>query len=182
MRSFMGLVNQSTFCLSSTSRKLMEELKDTLKSTRVWEWSSKNNKTFEELKKNIVIDCEKGIKRLTSHGDTPLVLISDWSKSGSGFTLYEVTCEHPKKWNVLKDDVKTLCCPENWRLIMAGGRFNSETEAGYALVEGELLGIASALHKTRYFVSGHPNITVVTDHKPILNLLQEEQGQSTIKG
>ena len=55
---------------------------------------------------------------------------------------------------------------------MAGGRFNSETEAGYAPVEGELLGIASALHKSRYFVSGHPNVTVVTDHKPILNLLQ----------
>ena len=55
---------------------------------------------------------------------------------------------------------------------MAGGRFNSETEAGYAPVEGELLGIASALHKSRYFVSGHPNVTVITDHKPIVNLLQ----------
>ena len=56
---------------------------------------------------------------------------------------------------------------------MAGGRFNSDTEAGYPLVEGELLGIASALHKIRYFISGHPNITVITDHKPILNLLQD---------
>ena len=56
---------------------------------------------------------------------------------------------------------------------MAGGRYNSPTEAGYAPVEGELLGIASALHKTRYFVSGHPNVTVITDHKPILNLLQD---------
>ena len=56
---------------------------------------------------------------------------------------------------------------------MAGGRFNTETEAGYAPIEGELLGIASALHKTRYFVSGHPDVTVITDHKPILNLLQD---------
>ena len=151
----------------------MEELKGTLKSTRQWEWTSKNDESFEALKKNIVIDCGKGIKRLTSHGKTPLVVISDWSKSGSGFTLYEVTCEHPKTWNVVKDDIKTLCCPDNWRLIMAGGRFNSETEAGYAPIEGELLGIASALHKTRYFISGHPDVTVVTDHKPILNLLQD---------
>ena len=102
MRHFMGLVNQSTFCLSTKSRKLMEELKGTLKSTRKWEWTSKNAKSFEELKKNIVIDCSKGIKRLTSHGKTPLVVISDWSKFGSGFTLYEVTCEHPKTWNVKK--------------------------------------------------------------------------------
>ena len=56
---------------------------------------------------------------------------------------------------------------------MAGGRFNTTTEAGYAPVEGELLGIASALHKTRYFVSGHPKVTIITDHKPILNLLQD---------
>ena len=55
---------------------------------------------------------------------------------------------------------------------MAGGRYNNATEAGYAPVEGELLGIASALHKARYFVSGHPSVTVITDHKPILNLMQ----------
>ena len=40
-------------------------------------------------------------------------------------------------------------------------------------MEGELLGIASALHKTRYFISGHPKVTVITDHKPNLNLLQD---------
>ena len=72
-----------------------------------------------------------------------------------------------------KNDIKVICCPDQWRLIIAGGHFNSDTEAGYAPVEGELLGIASVLHKTRYFVSGHPNVTVITDHKPIINLLQD---------
>ena len=133
MRGFMGLVNQSTFCISPETRTIMEKLKDKLKSTRKWEWNKQNQADFEHLKKQLVVDCEKGIKRLTSHGGTPLTLISDWSKAGSGFTLYEVTCQH---------------------LIMAGGRFNNETEAGYAPVKGELLGIAAALHKSRYFVSG----------------------------
>jgi hypothetical protein len=174
MRGFMGLINQTTFCLSGKTRSLMEKLKDTLKSTKQWEWSDDNKKTFEELKELIVSDCEKGIKRLTSHSETPLVIISDWSKKGSGYTLYEVTCDHAPKWDTESEDsdIKILCCPDKWRMIMAGGRFNSETEAGYAPVEGELLGIASALHKSRYFVSGHPNVTVITDHKPILNLLQ----------
>ena len=174
MRGFMGLVNQSTFCLSGRTRGLMEKLKDTLKSTRQWEWSDDNKKTFELLKEYIVADCNKGIKRLTSHSETPLVIISDWSKRGSGFTLYEVTCCHTENWDTKSEnsDIKILCCPNEWRMIMAGGRFNSETEANYAPVEGELLGIASALHKSRYFVSGHPNVTVITDHKPILNLLQ----------
>ena len=151
----------------------MEKLNNTLKSTKQWEWSKTNEEHFDNLKKHIVTDCEKGIKCLTTHGDTPLVIISDWSKEGSGFTLYEVTCKHPEEWDVHNNEIKILCCPEQWRLIMAGGRFNTTTEAGYAPVEGELLGIASALHKTRYFVSGHPKVTVITDHNPILNLLQD---------
>ena len=100
MRGFMGLVNQSTFCLSTETRKLVEKSKGTLKSTRQWEWSKDNDEIYATLKVHIVSDCEKGIKRLTSHGDTPLVIISDWSKAGSGFTLYEVTCDDPKKLNV----------------------------------------------------------------------------------
>ena len=85
-----------------------------------------------------------------------------------------MTCSHAEKWDTESEDsdIKILCCPNDWRMIMAGGRFFSQTEAGYAPVEGELLGIASALHKSRYFVSGHPNVTVITDHKPIVNLLQ----------
>ena len=68
MRGFMGLVNQSTFCLSPEIRKLMENLKGTLKSTKQWDRYKSNQTTFEALKKNIVRDCEKGIKRLTTHG------------------------------------------------------------------------------------------------------------------
>ena len=60
---------------------------------------------------------------------------------------------------------------------MAGGRFNTETEANYAPLEGELLGIASALHKSRYFTSGHPNLTIFTDHKPIVNIFNNTSRQ-----
>ena len=102
------MVNQSTFCLSPETRKLMEGLKDTSKSTKRWAWSDENEKIFNSLKEHIVVDCEKEIKRLTSHSDTPLVILSDWSKYGSGFTLYEVTCTHPATWDIRKDDIKVL--------------------------------------------------------------------------
>ena len=111
MRGFMGLVNQTTFCLSSETRKLMEKLKDTLKSTKQWEWSTANERTFESLKEHLVKDCEKGIKRLTSHSESPLALISDWSKAGSGFSLYEITCDHPKDWNVKENPIDII-----WRV------------------------------------------------------------------
>ena len=148
MRGFLGLVNQATFCIGPETRKIMENLKDRMKSKVVWSWTEQNQQDFNKLKELLVIDCAKGIYRLTSSTETNLALISDWSKHGSGYTLYEVTCKHPKDWK--RKDPKLLCCPEEWRLIMAGGRFNTETEAKYAPLEGELLGIASALHKSRY--------------------------------
>ena len=53
---------------------------------------------------------------------------------------------------------------------MAGGRFNSPTEAGYAPVEGECLGIAWALEQTRYFTIGCDKLLILTDHKPIVKI------------
>ena len=144
MRGFLGLVNQTTFCLGPETRKAMENLKDKMKSKNAWSWSEQNQKDFVELKKLLVKDCAKGVYRLTSSRDSNLALISDWSKNGSGFTLYEVNCKHAAKWNN-EDNPQLLCCPDNWRLIMAGGRFNTETESNYAPLEGEMLGIASAL-------------------------------------
>ena len=60
---------------------------------------------------------------------------------------------------------------------MAGGRFNTETESNYTPLEGEMLGIASALHKSRYFTSGHPNLTIFTDHKPIVHIFNNTSRQ-----
>ena len=59
MRGFMGLVNQSTFCLSPESRKLMENLKDTLKSTKQWEWSKTNEGHFVNLKNTLCPTVKK---------------------------------------------------------------------------------------------------------------------------
>ena len=67
-----------------------------------------------------------------------------------------------------------LCCEDGWRLILAGGRYNTETEAQYAPVEGELLVIAVACHKARYFIAGCTNLTIVTDHKPLVNYLNDK--------
>ena len=44
MRGFMGLLNQSTFCLSKRSRELMENLKDRLKTTETRKWTGADQK------------------------------------------------------------------------------------------------------------------------------------------
>jgi hypothetical protein len=54
---------------------------------------------------------------------------------------------------------------------MAGGRFNTDCESRYSPIEGELLGIACALHKTRYLTNGSSRLTILTDHKPLVGFL-----------
>ena len=115
MRGFLGLVNQATFCLGKDTRNAMEKLKDKMKSKISWSWTEANQKDFNEFKQLLVKDCEKGIYRLTSNRDSQLALISDWSKNGSGFTLYEITCKCPEKWNPDKEPT-VLCFLEKWRL------------------------------------------------------------------
>ena len=41
------------------------------------------------------------------------------------------------------------------------------------LIEGEALAVADALHQCRYFVLGCKDLTVVMDHKPLLNILND---------
>ena len=124
-------------------------------------------------------DAGNGVQRLMQNTEKPLVKVSDWSKQGSGFYLYQVTCKCTEKSpeessTSRKEQIKPLCCPDNWKLIIAGGRYNTPTEAAYAPVEGELLGVAAALHKSRYFISGHPNVRVITDHQPLINYLADK--------
>ena len=65
---------------------------------------------------------------------------------------------------------------------MAGGRFNSETESNYAPLEGELLGIASALHKSRYFTSGQRISQSSPTTSPYAICSTTSLGKSTTKG
>ena len=69
---------------------------------------------------------------------------------------------------------KINCCRDQWRIINCGGTFNTPGEAKFAPVEGELLGIAKALHKARYYIMGHDNIHIITDHKPLVNFLDNK--------
>ena len=52
-----------------------------------------------------------------------------------------------------------------------GSRFLHDTETRYAPIEGECLVVAYALHQSRYLILGCNDLTVATDHKPLLGLL-----------
>ena len=56
---------------------------------------------------------------------------------------------------------------------MVGSNFLSPAEAKYAPIEGECLGVANALYKTRYYTQGCDKLIVGTDHKPLVPVLAE---------
>ena len=64
-------------------------------------------------------------------------------------------------------DKAPVCCPEGWRLILAGSRFCIDAKRRYAPIEGEAAAIAWALEKCRMFVMGCTNLRVVTDPEPL---------------
>ena len=105
-----------------------------------------------------VEECKAGVKRLIKEDSirpNGLVLVSDWSRQGTGYIVYQVLCDHVKPNQKLE---KINCCRELWRIINCGGTFNTPSESCFAPIEGELLGITKALHKARYYIMGHSNL------------------------
>ena len=56
---------------------------------------------------------------------------------------------------------------------MAGSRFLQGAESRYAPIEGEALAVVYALHQTRYYIQGCTDLTVATDHKPLVGILND---------
>ena len=66
-----------------------------------------------------------------------------------------------------------ICCPDGWRLLYAGSRFTTSTEAGYSPTEGESLAVVWALDSARMFVLGCRDLIVSTDRKALLGIFRD---------
>ena len=168
-RGFFGLANQASYATDKEGREALAEFRGLLSPKRKWEWTPERVKAFEKVKIIIANKIRAGIGRIEK--DKPLCLTTDWSRVGSGFLLLQKSCECPEK-----EDGKNTpdCCKTGWRIILAGGKYNKPEESRYAPIEGELLAVAIALHKCRYFVAGAENLTIVTDHNPLITYLEKE--------
>ena len=100
----------------------------------------------------------------------PTCIQCDWSKTGIGYVLYQKHCS-------CRDSNQPIlnCCKTGWKVVFAGSRFTSDAESRYAPTEGESLAIAYALNHANCFVLGCPNLTVVTDHKPLLGIFGDRE-------
>ena len=105
------------------------------------------------------------IKALKSDKTKPTCLVTDWSKEGIGFWLFQKHCDCPSS--------RPFCCKTGWKITLVGSRFTSGAESRYAPVEGEALAVVDALDKARHFVLGCPDLTIAVDHKPLLKIFND---------
>ena len=84
-------------------------------------------------------------------------LCTDASRQGLGFVLQQ------------------LSDAGQWNLVQAGSHFLTPAESRYAVIELELLAIAWAVTKCHVFLGGMQNFQIVTDHNPLIPILNSHR-------
>ena len=158
IRSWFGLINQCSHY--GQLSEMMLPYKHLLSPRAPFKWTDGLEALFQESKRQIIAAIQEGVRIFDM--DRPTCLRTDWSKTGIGFFLGQKHC------NCTID--KVGCCPNGWRITLAGSRFLRPSETRYAPVEGESLAIAWALEQTRYFTQGCDSLIIATDHNPLVKL------------
>ena len=159
--SWFGLINQVSYAFASA--EWMQPFRNLLKPGTRFMWTAQLNDLFEESKSLIVSEIYKGVEIYDKN--KPTCLVSDWSKEGIGFWLFQKHCECQSS--------RPFCCNTGWKTTLVGSRFTSGAETRYAPIEGEALALVDALEKARHFVLGCPNLTVAVDHKPLVKTFSD---------
>ena len=158
IRSWFGLINQVGNY--AQLREHMEAFRPFLSPRQPFEWTPELEHSFNASKDAIIKAIQTGVEIFDLHRTT--CLRTDWSKHGIGYFLQQKHCNCP--------EVTPNCCPEGWRITLAGSRFLKPAEEHYAPIEGEALAITWGLEQTKYFTMGCDKLTVATDHKPLVKI------------
>ncbi len=86
----------------------------------------------------------------------PTQLCTDASRQGLGFVLQQKS-------------------GDGWALVQAGSRFLSKSETRYAIIELELLAVSWVIIKCKLLLAGLPHFMVVTDHHPLISILNNHR-------
>ena len=151
LRSFIGLVNQLSTS-TSTVANLLSPLRPLLRTKNEFTWSDEFETVFQTIKASLISAPTLSYFDLSK----PTRLCTDASRRGLGFVLQQKT-------------------GDTWSLIQAGSRFLSDAETRYAVIELELLAVSWAISKCHVFLAGLPHFTVITDHHPLVPILNNHQ-------
>jgi hypothetical protein len=147
--SFFGLCQQ-VGNFSDQLAAVLDPLSPLLKTGYTWEWTTQHEEAFTAAR--TLLSTVRDLAFYDPKRQTSLPV--DASRlNGLGFLLKQL------------DDSKVR------RLVQAGSRFLSSAETRYAMIELECLSAAWAMNKCRQFLEGLPSFELVTDHKPLVPIL-----------
>ena len=151
LRSFVGLVNQLS-SMTAMVTSLLPPFRPLLKTKNEFIWSEEFGTAFHTVKESLT-----SAPTLSYFDPTKSTrLCTDASRQGLGFVLQQ---PHDVIWSV----------------VQAGSRFLSDAESRYAVIELELLAVAWAIKKCHIFLAGLPNFIVLTDHHPLIPILNSHR-------
>ena len=166
VRSWFGLVNQVAHY--AQLREMMEPFRKFLSPKTKFAWNDELEKVFIESKSRIVDAIKEGVRIFDVTKRT--CLRTDWSKKGIGYFLSQKHC------NCGGARGRSFgCCPDGWKVTLAGSRFLTPTEKNYAPVEGEALAVAWSLEQTRFFTMGCNDLLMIVDHKPLTKIFGDRR-------
>lgn len=149
LRSFMGLVNQLAE-FSPDISAAAQPLRPLLSPRRTFTWTADHDAAFQRLKTSLA-----GPPVLAMFDpNLPTILQTDASRLyGIGYVLLQ---EHGGG---------------KLRLVQCGSRFLTDAETRYATIELEMLATVWAMHKCGYYLKGLQTFEHVTDHRPLIPIL-----------
>ena len=166
IRSWFGLVNQLAPFVATAP--IMAPFRDLLKKNvnkKVY-WDDNLRMKFEQAKVALCNLVSDGLAYYDK--SRPTVVLTDWSKEGLGFVILQQYC------NCVCQNIP-FCCSGGWKLALCGSRHLTNEEMNYAAIEGEAAAVVWCLKKARLFLLGCPNLTLVTDHRPLVKLFGDRE-------
>ena len=151
LRSFFGLVNQLSGSTNAIAQALAP-LRPLLQVKNDYLWNALHEDAFNKAKEILTT-----APILAFYDQSrPTRLTTDACRHGLGFVLQQ---EHQGSWHI----------------VQAGSQFLTDTETRYAVIELEMLSVAWAAQKCRIFLAGLPTFTVITDHSPLVPILNSHR-------
>ena len=157
LRGWIGALNQVNIFHPQLACFLHENNK-LLKKGAAFLWTEEHDRAFNKTKELLKTHLEIAFYDPTQ----PTYLLTDASYTGMGFCLCQAA-----SWT--ENNAK----PRKYNLIIAGSRSLTQAEQQYSVSEIELTAITWAMKKTDYYVRGAPDLRIVTDHKPLVAILQK---------
>jgi hypothetical protein len=136
VRVWFGLENQVAYCFCKT--EIMSPFRHLLTPNTPFEWKDDLEAAISASKETILEMIKKVVYSFDSELET--CLRPDYSKEGMGWILQHKSCTCKK--------IYPTCCPDGWRLVLAGGAFCIPAERNYSPIEGEASAIFKGLQDT----------------------------------